>query len=426
MSDKFEVFQIVVASPSDCQEERASVRDLLIRWNDVHGGHQNVELKPVLWELDVRPELGYRPQEIINRQIIDKADALIAIFWTRLGTATGVAPSGTVEEIDRFVQSGRPALVYFSNRPADPTRIETDQLLALRAFKQQVQGKGIVGEFRELSELRDKVERHVGSLPERIRQAAPPPGSESERAPRQHEQQYAIKNPEISAYDLVFETSNAVQFYNEIAERYDARQSDELLETQYAVIRAARRTLSGRDRATVLDLGGGTGAEIGTHFAPRDQLRWVYVDLSGSMVHLFSRNLRKAHMKTTIILGDAEEQAEFFIEEGNRFDLVIMSWLLSSLPRSLSIEKLVPLLKADGRLIIADAHPQNLKARPLYGVSLGEKRVALRLRSVLASHLDKMAERAGLIEAEEPVTVQGPENTHYSFVRVYRLRDITT
>jgi hypothetical protein len=36
------------------------------------------------------------------------------MFWTKLGTATGVAASGTVEEIDRFVAAGKPAMLYFS------------------------------------------------------------------------------------------------------------------------------------------------------------------------------------------------------------------------------------------------------------------------------------------------------------------------
>jgi hypothetical protein len=42
------------------------------------------------------------------------------MFWTKLGTDTGVADSGTVEEIDQFVSAGKPALLYFSSRPINP------------------------------------------------------------------------------------------------------------------------------------------------------------------------------------------------------------------------------------------------------------------------------------------------------------------
>ena len=33
----------------------------------------------------------------------------IGMFWTKLGTRTGVADSGTVEEIDQFVLARKPA-----------------------------------------------------------------------------------------------------------------------------------------------------------------------------------------------------------------------------------------------------------------------------------------------------------------------------
>ena len=41
---------------------------------------------------------------------------------------TGVAESGTVEEIDEFVCAGKPAMLYFSSRIIDPNRIDLKQL----------------------------------------------------------------------------------------------------------------------------------------------------------------------------------------------------------------------------------------------------------------------------------------------------------
>ena len=60
-------------------------------------------LEPVGWETHSVPELGDRPQAIINRQILRESDLLIAVFWTRIGTATGAHPSGTVEEIEEHL-----------------------------------------------------------------------------------------------------------------------------------------------------------------------------------------------------------------------------------------------------------------------------------------------------------------------------------
>jgi hypothetical protein len=50
-------------------------------------------------------------------------DLVIAIFWTRLGTKTPRADSGTVEEISEHANAGKPALVYFSSRNVDPRKI---------------------------------------------------------------------------------------------------------------------------------------------------------------------------------------------------------------------------------------------------------------------------------------------------------------
>jgi hypothetical protein len=33
---------------------------------------------------------------------VESGDILMGVFWTRLGTPTGKAPSGTVEEIEHF------------------------------------------------------------------------------------------------------------------------------------------------------------------------------------------------------------------------------------------------------------------------------------------------------------------------------------
>ena len=44
-----------------------------------------------------RPQMGDRPQELINKQLVGHCDLLIGSFWTRLGTPTGRAESGTAE-----------------------------------------------------------------------------------------------------------------------------------------------------------------------------------------------------------------------------------------------------------------------------------------------------------------------------------------
>jgi len=78
--------------------------------------------------------LGGRAQEIINEQAVNKSDAVVAFFDSRLGTATGVDVSGTAEEINKAADAGKPIHVYSSQEDL-PRDVETDQLEALKAFQ---------------------------------------------------------------------------------------------------------------------------------------------------------------------------------------------------------------------------------------------------------------------------------------------------
>lgn len=51
------IYYVLVASPSDCYEERKAVRDLLHRWNLSYGTQRRIPLEPLMWEEETRPEL---------------------------------------------------------------------------------------------------------------------------------------------------------------------------------------------------------------------------------------------------------------------------------------------------------------------------------------------------------------------------------
>lgn len=101
-------------------------------------------MMPVGWETHASPELGARAQELINDRILEDCDLLIGIFWTRLGTPTGTSASGTVEEIQRHVQAGKPAMIYFCEAPADLRTVDPVQYEALQAFKAWCQTQGLI------------------------------------------------------------------------------------------------------------------------------------------------------------------------------------------------------------------------------------------------------------------------------------------
>lgn len=157
MTYKATVVKVMIASPSDVPTERMIVRDVIHEWNAIHSQYQNLLLTPVAWETHASPRLGDRPQQIINDQVADDCDLLIGIFWTRLGTPTGSSPSGTVEEIWRHVDKGKPAMLYFSNAPVHPDSVDEEQYRGVREFRKAASAKGLIEGYESIGEFREKL-----------------------------------------------------------------------------------------------------------------------------------------------------------------------------------------------------------------------------------------------------------------------------
>jgi hypothetical protein len=152
---------VMIASPSDVEQVRRVARDVVHEWNDTNAQEQRVVLLPMGWESHSSPRMGDRPQAIINTQLLNHCDLLVAIFWTQLGTATGEAASGTVEEITKHVAAGKTAMVYFSNAPIFPASINHAQYDALLAFRKKCTQQGLFHEFSSLEQFRDDFRRHL-------------------------------------------------------------------------------------------------------------------------------------------------------------------------------------------------------------------------------------------------------------------------
>lgn len=151
----------MIASPGDVSEERNLIRDIIHEWNDIHSMQTKSVLMPVGWETHSSPDLGGRPQALINKNILEICDLLVGVFWTRIGTPTGEAESGTAEEIRRHVDAGKPAMVYFSTAPVAPATLDPDQYNALKEFKDWCKGKGLIEEYDNLAAFSDKFRRQV-------------------------------------------------------------------------------------------------------------------------------------------------------------------------------------------------------------------------------------------------------------------------
>jgi hypothetical protein len=155
------VYNVFLASPGDVAAEREIARKLILDWNNIHAFTRKIILLPIGWEHNTTPSTGDRPQEIINKQILEDADLLVGIFWTRVGTPTGKAVSGSVEEIEEHIASGKPAMLYFSSKPIDPNKIEQDQLEGVKKLKREYQSKALTETFDSVEDFAAKFQRHL-------------------------------------------------------------------------------------------------------------------------------------------------------------------------------------------------------------------------------------------------------------------------
>src|SRR4051794_22722397 len=88
-------YRIFVASPGDVEAERQRLVQVVADLNRSKRRH-GIVLELRRWE-DMLPGPGEDAQAVINRQI-GEYDIFVLILWSRLGTETERAPSGTVEE----------------------------------------------------------------------------------------------------------------------------------------------------------------------------------------------------------------------------------------------------------------------------------------------------------------------------------------
>lgn len=155
------VLPVMIASPSDVEDEREVVRRELAEWNTIYSKTQSAVLLPIGWETHSAPELAGRPQEIINERLLKDADLLVGIFWTRVGSHTGKAISGSVEEIEKHQEAGKPGLLYFSEAPVHPASVIKEQYDALQRFKAWAMERGLVESFATAEDFASKFRRQL-------------------------------------------------------------------------------------------------------------------------------------------------------------------------------------------------------------------------------------------------------------------------
>jgi hypothetical protein len=163
MSFPATVLKVMIASPSDVEAERAICTEEIHRWNAVNALTREMVLLPIKWETNSTPEMGKPAQTVINNQLLEDADILVAIFWTRIGSPTEDYMSGTVEEIKRHVTKGKPAIIYFSDVQANPSSFDQAQYASVNQFRKECSETGLYRTFDTRESFRSLFNQHLHS-----------------------------------------------------------------------------------------------------------------------------------------------------------------------------------------------------------------------------------------------------------------------
>ncbi len=157
-------YKCLLMSPGDVSEERDSLTSLVASWNAQVGRGLDARVELVRWESHAVPDMSMPAQGAINTQLLEDCDFGIAVFWSRLGTATAKHPSGSVEEIYELLQKGARVLVYFCNRLIPQTALRDDQFAKLQEIKKSYTEQGLLAEYADTANLCGQVQLHMTNI----------------------------------------------------------------------------------------------------------------------------------------------------------------------------------------------------------------------------------------------------------------------
>ena len=164
------ILSIFVSSPSDVDEERNRLEDVIRELNVTWSRDLGIRLELIRWETHAFPRFGEDPQAVINEQIPQDFDLFIGLMWYKFGTPTGRAGSGTVEEFQRAKErydadpDALQLMIYFKDAPAPvpPTQLDHKQMTSVSKFRSSLDKVGgLYWSFQTIDEFEGLVRLHL-------------------------------------------------------------------------------------------------------------------------------------------------------------------------------------------------------------------------------------------------------------------------
>ena len=118
-------FKLLVVTPADVSHEMHIIQEAVESINQMYGVINNADIKIQYWSFD-------NP-----KQKFSEFDAVIAVFWTQLGTSDKDSISNMKKEFELHMDSPNSIFLYFSECQESPLQTDSDQYKQISKFKSQ-------------------------------------------------------------------------------------------------------------------------------------------------------------------------------------------------------------------------------------------------------------------------------------------------
>ena len=164
MPEQVLLFRVFVGAPSDVDEAHDVIRGQIEQWNRDHGPLSGARVEFTNWRTHSHPAAGGRPQALLNKQVVDQCDIMVGIFNARFGSPTGVADSGTEEEIRRSIKHGKIVMVYFANLPTPKRNKARNEFERIEKFKEELAKNALYHTYTDMRTFEEAFRQHLASV----------------------------------------------------------------------------------------------------------------------------------------------------------------------------------------------------------------------------------------------------------------------
>lgn len=164
---EIKLIKLFISCPSDLKPEIDSIKIVVDTINKTSGRQNSYFLECLNWTQDTYTQIGEDAQDVINKQIDSEYDILIGLIWLKVGTPTKRDQSGTIEEINRAIDSDKKEfLIYFKTAsPENLNDLDLGQYAKVKSFKSELSQKGVLyKEFDTLKTFESLLQIHLTHL----------------------------------------------------------------------------------------------------------------------------------------------------------------------------------------------------------------------------------------------------------------------